>query len=53
MIAEINRKLRAVILAVGALLLLLKLFGDSADNEKKSGKRGKNGFQTEEFDDIW
>ena len=53
MIAKFNRRLRVVMLAVGALFLILKLSVGSAEDEKKSAKRGENGFQTEEFDDIW
>ena len=39
MIAKFNRRLRVVMLAVGALFLILKLSVGSAEDEKKSAKR--------------
>lgn len=49
MLRKINRIMRNIILVAGAVLVIFKLF-DSNRIEKKSEKEG---FQTEEFDDIW
>ncbi len=57
MISELNRKLRKMILIAGALLIILKLVGGMKDRNSRydSEKNSKevNGFQTEEFDDLW
>ena len=49
MILKINRFLRKIVLVIGALCIVLKL-ADSRTGQKKDQREG---FQTEEFDDIW
>ena len=57
MISELNRKLRKMIMIAGALLIILKLFGGMKDREGRydteENSKEVNGFQTEEFDDLW
>ena len=49
MFSKINAVLRSIFLIAGAIYVLAKLTG-----EKKIERRTtKEGFQTEEFDDIW
>lgn len=57
MISELNRKLRKIIMIAGALLIILKLLGgmkgrDSRYDTEENSKE-VNGFQAEEFDDLW
>lgn len=49
MLREINSKLRKLILIIGSGLLVFKLI----EGRGKSEKPDREGFQTEEFDDIW
>lgn len=46
---KINKVLRNIVLIVGALYGVCRLFGSS----KHEYVSDKEGFQTEEFDDIW
>ena len=49
MLAKINRGLRYFVLSIGGLLLIVKLM----EKKKTDRRSSKEGFQTEEFDDIW
>ena len=49
MLSKINRATRKIILIVGAIFLVFKLTEDK-ETDKRSEQEG---FQTEEFDDIW
>ena len=49
MLSKINRATRKIILIVGAIFLVFKLTEDK-ETDKRSEREG---FQTEEFDDIW
>ena len=49
MFAKINRIMRIVLLAAGALFFVFKL----TEKNKIEKKSEKDGFQTKEFDDIW
>lgn len=57
MISELNRKLRKMIMIAGALLIILKLLGGMRDRDSRydteENSKEVNGFQTEEFDDLW
>lgn len=57
MISELNRKLRKMIMIAGALLIILKLLGGMKGRDSRYGteenSKEVNGFQTEEFDDLW
>ena len=46
---KINRIMRIVLLAAGALFFVFKL----TEKNKIEKKSEKDGFQTKEFDDIW
>lgn len=48
MIAKLNSFLRIVIVMFGGLFLLMELLP-----EKKAIQNDKEGFDNEEFDDIW
>ena len=49
MFAKINRIMRIVLLAAGALFFVFKL----TEKNKIEKKSEKDGCQTKEFDDIW
>ncbi|MDO4544775.1 MAG: hypothetical protein Q4C25_01335 [Bacillota bacterium] len=49
MLAKINGTLRKIFLIVGAVCVIFKL----TEKKKEERKSSKQGFQTEEFDDIW
>ena len=57
MISELNRKLRKMIMNAGALLIILKLLGGMKDRDSRydteENSKEVNGFQSEEFDDLW
>lgn len=57
MISELNRKLRKTIMIAGTLFIILKLIGDMKDRgsryDTEENRKKVNGFQTEEFDDLW
>lgn len=57
MISELNRKLRKLIMIAGSVLIILKLAGSVKDRnrryETEEHSKEVNGFQTEEFDDLW
>lgn len=49
MLIKINSVMRKAVLIMGAIFLIFNL-----TEKKKAGKTSeKEGFQTEEFDDIW
>lgn len=49
MLVKINNMMRTAVLISGAVFLIYKL-----TEKKKTGKPSeREGFQTEEFDDIW
>lgn len=49
MLLKLNRIMRKIILVLGAVCVIFKLF----DNKASQPKSQREGFQTEEFDDIW
>lgn len=49
MLLKLNRVMRKILLITGAIFLIFKLT-DSKEADKRSEQEG---FQTEEFDDIW
>lgn len=50
MLEKLNNKLRKIILAIAVITLVFKLTEKRNDNDNAAGDEG---FQTEEFDDIW
>lgn len=48
MFCRLNRKLRKMIAAAGAVFLLMSLVARMGEEEDNN-----DGFQTKEFDDIW
>lgn len=49
MLMKINRVMRKILLITGAVLLIFKV----TEKKKIDRKAEEEGFQTEEFDDIW
>ncbi len=49
MLLKLNRFLRKIVIILGALCVILKL----ADKQMSKQLEEYEGFQTEEFDDIW
>jgi len=49
MFSKLNRFLRKVVLILGAVCIIFKL----ADKQMSKQLEQYEGFQTEEFDDIW
>ncbi len=49
MLLKLNRILRKIVLIIGAVCVISKLFEKQANKPKQQ----REGFQIEEFDDIW
>ena len=49
MLKEINDKLRRALLIIGGSLVIYKIIESAREEQKET----EEGFQSEEFDDIW
>ena len=49
MLRKLNDKLRGAILIIGGALVIYKIIDGAREEQKAAG----DGFQSQEFDDIW
>ena len=53
MIAQLNRKLRILIMIIGSVLLVMKLFRNRETPDDRTDDIDESELQATEFDDIW